>query len=347
MRHALAGLVAAAALLAGCATGAGSFHASASRPLVMASPGTPAYGYDGTGMVEATGTLDVTARDAANTGAVRLDLDVPSGPSKGHYVVDWTDFHIQPNQAWQDGGIACGPGLVEHGASGHGNKMEPQFGLECGGWGTANATRDGQPLSDPVTGATSFNAHFMVTKQAMLQSGGKVLKADRTTPFDPHDPGDGYVDPSRTEAHFALWGSGVYKDGIALPPPPPRATFLNGTATGAVPPAPTYREDAVVAVASTHAAIHLHLDLGAATDGGPGLVSLTLLDPAGQPVDGFTVNSAMRSRDLDVTKALPAAGNYTMRVDAQGIQTPYQAAVTVQEPTPFLLHAVFRDVRLG
>jgi hypothetical protein len=294
-------------------------------------------------MVDATGLLSIATRDGSNTGLVHVDLDVPNGPYKGRYVVEWNDFHVQPNQTWQDGGIACGPGLKEHGASGHGNKMEPQFDIDCAGWGSASATRDGHPVMDPVTGATSFNAHFMVTKQAMLQSGGKVFEADQKTPFDPHTPGDGYVDPGRMEGHFALWGAGAYRDGLALPPPAAQVTYLNDTATGAIDPAPAYSKSALVAVPSAKSAIHLHLELGAVTGGGPGQVSITLLDPAGQAVQGFTVNPLTRSMDQDVTKPL-VPGNYSIRVDAQGVQTPYVASVTVQPPTPFLLHAVFQSV---
>lgn len=80
----------------------------------------------------------------------------------------WTKFAIQPGATWQDGGIASN--VAEHGASGQGNKMEPQMALVSGGWGTAEATLDGQPLVDPVSGGTLWNAHHMVTKDAMMDA---------------------------------------------------------------------------------------------------------------------------------------------------------------------------------
>ncbi len=340
MRNLLAALLL-SLTLAGCAGSSSVFHVDATNPMVMAPPTASGFGYDGSGMIQASGTMTIHALNSGNTGYVHLDVNVPSGPNKGHYIVNWTDFHIQSGATWQDGGIACGPGLVEHGASGHGNKMEPQFDLDCGGWGSATATRDGQAVKDPVTGASSFNAHFMATKEAMLQN-GKVLKADKTTPFDPNTPGDGSVDSSRKEAHFALWGSGAYANGIAVIPKP-ATTYLNDTATGAVTPVPTYSKTAPVVV-SGGASARLHLDISGGPSP-PGQVSITLLDPKGAAAAGFTVNPLMPRRDLDVPATL-TAGNYTMRIDAQGAMVAYHASVTVTPATPFLLHVVFQDVQV-
>lgn len=308
----------------------------------MAPPSTPGFGYDGTGMVTATGNLTIGVSAATDLGSVAMDLDVPSGPAKGHYSVEWTDFHAQPGQGWQDNGVACGPRLFEHGASGFGNKMEPQVDLLCGGWGSAKVLRDGQPVADPATGSTVLNAHFMVTKEAILQ-GGKVLKADRTTPFDPHAPGDGSVDASRMEAHAAFWSTGAYANGIAVAPRPSTA-YLNDTATGAVAPGPTYSRSQPIAVAAGSTA-HLHLDLDGSDP--PGQVTLRLRSPNG---DSFATTAglgvATRSADFDVPGTL-RAGNHTMEVEAQGARMAYHAAVTVTPPTPFLLHVVFQDVRVG
>ena len=328
-----------AAALSGCAAKAGGFHAEATDPMVMAPATTAGFGYDGAGMVHTVGNLSIRVDPASDRGNVTADLTVTSGPLLGHYLVSWTDFHPQPGAAWQAGGIACGPGLVEHGASGHGNKMEPQVDLECGGWGTATAVKDGRPLLDPATGSPALNAHFMVTKEAVLQD-GKVLKADRRTPFDPHDPGDGSVDASRMEAHLALWGQGAYRDGIAAVAAP-STTWLNDTATGLASPGPTYSKSVPVPVATAGARLQVHLERRT-----PGQVTVTLLDPHGERVGGVTNTGAGDQSNDQVGIALGEPGNYTLRVDVEGSQVEYRASATVTPPQPFLLHVIFQDVHV-
>ena len=326
-------LAAAAILLAfaGC-MGSNGFQAQASAPILMAAPDTPAYSYDGTGMIASQGQLTIDVNDEANTGAVHVELTVPSGPYQGTYVVGWTDFHIQPNQAWQDGGIACD--LEEHAPSGHGNKVEPRFDVDCAGWGTATATRDGKHVNDPVTGSADFNAHFMITKQSMLQDGNKVLKADRQTPFDPATPGDGYVDSSRMEGHFALWGQGSYKDGIALPPPPATTTQFQDTAMGA-----TYSREFSLPIE----AVESQLAVTGSMAPGVGRLTVSLQDPEGRTVATQDVTPLGPSQ-LTLPSGRLQLGNYTIQVVGAGVQASYTVSATVTPPAPFLLHAVFREV---
>lgn len=326
-------------VLAGCTSkGPGTtVHADATDPMLMPPPDTPGYGYDGAGMVAATGSMVVHADNAANQGYVTVALDVPSGPYQGNYAVNWTDFHIQPGAAWQDGGIACGPGLVEHGASGHGNKMEPQFDIDCAGWGTATLTRNGTAVTDPVTGATAFNAHFMLTKEAMLQPGGKVVKADRTSPFDPHTPGDGYVDPSRMEAHLALWGPGAYQSGIAAPQPKANTTTFQDTATGAA-----YTKDYRVRIDAVATRLAVRAQVGQ----GVGRITVTLKDPSGTVVDS-KVATTLQAAQLAIPDGPMQVGNYTLNASGAGADAAYVLTTTVTPPAPFLLHAVFRTVHLG
>jgi hypothetical protein len=319
-------------LAAGCLDD-DTFQANASDPILMAPPATPKYGYDGQGMVASTGTLTMDVDDNSNTGSVDVELNVPSGPYRGTYTIHWTDFHNQPNQTWQDGGIACD--LAEHGATGHGNKMEPRMDLHCAGWGTATAARDGQPVTDPMTGSTSFNAHFMVSKQAMLHD-GKVTKADGVTPFDPLTPGDGHVVDGRNEGHFALWGQGAYKDGIAQAPLPAETSTVADTATSA-----TYAREYPVAITAPGA----RLTVEAAAGIGIGQLTVTLRDPEGIAVSQETLLPTM-AVSLQATAPL-TPGEYVVEVTGAGAQLPYTLDITVTPPEPFLLHAVFQAVELA
>ncbi|MHB8604571.1 MAG: hypothetical protein ACYDCK_04885 [Thermoplasmatota archaeon] len=327
-------LLGAIVVLSGCLSHAGSavvFHGQGTAPVVMPPAGTP---YDGTGMSLTQGNMEVHVFDANNTGYVDVTVVAPDGK----YEVHWSNFSDQPNSPWQDGGIACGPGLIEHGASGHGNKMEPQFDLLCGGWGHATATRDGKPLTDPITGATSFNAHFMVTKESMLESGTfKIYKSDRTSVFDPKTPGDGYVFAGRNEMHFALWGANVYTAGIAHRAGPPVTLTASDAVTG-----PTYERAFPIPIA----AIMDNVAIDVAVSGGAGNLAVALKDPSGALVSSATLTPVAPAASLAAHGPLKL-GNYTLDVSGEGVQASYAAKVVVTPPDPFLLHVVFTGVTLG
>lgn len=314
-------------LLAGCAGAAKpdrvDWKASATDPLMLAPPGTP---YDGTGIVASSGRWSIDTKDAANTGTV----DVTLGMGNHTYSVHWTTFSNQKGADWEDGGVKTH--YAEHGGTGHGNKMEPQFHVLSGGWGTGEATLDGKPLMDPVTGSTTLNLHYMLTQDAMLEEGShKVYKADKKTPFDPKTPADGYVFPGRMEAHFALWGAGAYKDGIAVVAPPANTSAFKGTVTG-----PNYDQTYTVPVAAVASRLHVE------PKGTPGVGQLmaTLKDPKGKAV---WTSSQDGGRPADLVGPF-LLGNYTLEVTGTGVQDAYEYDVTLTPPAPLLVHAVYTKI---
>lgn len=327
------GLLVVLVVAAGCVSAVprARFRATAGAPVVMPPPWTP---YDGSGMTQGRGTMTIATDDAVNTGAVDIDLTTADGR---RYVVHWTDFHDQPGQAWQDGGIAAG--VVEHGASGHGNKMEPQLDLASGGWGTASASVDGKPLVDPVTGAAVLNAHYMVTKEAMLEPGTmKIYKSDRKAIFDPRTPGDGYVFPGRTEGHFALWGAGAYTDGYAFHAPSTTELDFSDVVTG-----PGYDQAFPVSIPG----VMTRLMVAARLTGGAGQLTVTLKDPGGKTISSADLTTVQRTAQLDIPDGPMVRGNDTLEVRGTGVQASYDVSVSVAPPTPFLLHVVFQTVQAG
>lgn len=324
-------------LASGCTGGGGSgddgpFRATASQPVILPPPDAPLYGYDGSGMRAVQGQLVVEVDEARDEGFVDVELDAP----EGRYSVHWTDFHEQPGQSWQEGGLVAD--VVEHGASGHGNKMEPQFDLHMGGWGSASLLLDGTPVVDPYSGGTTLNAHFMVTKEAMMEEGTrKVYKADRQTPFDPQTPGDGYVFPGRPEGHASFWGHGAYKDGIAIPTPPPIMDDHTDTATGA-----TYTKSYPIPIQAVLATIQVDASI---RGGGVGQLTLTLMDPSGTTVASGTL-TAQQGASLSSPEGPLELGDWTLEVSGVGAQATYDAHVTTTLPTSFLLHVVYTSVTI-
>jgi hypothetical protein len=293
---------------------------------MLMPPGGP---FDGSAVEAITGTALVHTFLSSHSGYVAANFSLPDGRD---ISVRWTDFHEQPNAAWQTGGIAAN--VVEHGASGHGNKMEPQVDLLSGGWGTAELLQDGQPIVDPISGTTNWSAHYMITKEGIMDpKTHAVYKADKTTPFDPSSPGDGYVIPGRTELHIGFWTAGAFKNGIFQKAAPANATPLTDTVTGA-----TYDKQWPIP-AELGAKITIDASMS-----GAGKLTFTLKDPKGQPVAQLNA-TPLSAGSLGVAKA--EAGNYTLDVQGAGVQAAYHAAVTVDDPAPEWIHIVFEDVRFG
>ncbi|MHB8585691.1 MAG: carboxypeptidase-like regulatory domain-containing protein [Thermoplasmatota archaeon] len=292
----------------------------------------PAGPFDGSGVQPINGTALVHTFLATHSGYVDVSLSLPDGRD---ISIHWTDFREQPNASWQTQGIASN--VVEHGASGHGNKMEPQVDLLSGGWGSAQLLVDGQALLDPVSGATNWSAHYMVTKEGIMDpTSHAVYKSDKTTPFDPAAPGDSYVFPGRTELHVGFWTDGAFKNGLFQTGQSLNATNLTDSVTGAM-----YAKSWPLSIPSTKSKLAI-----VATVTGAGQLTFTLKDPSGAPVA-----SAQATQVQPATLSTPSSGlkvgTYTLEVTGAGLQAAYRAGVTVETPQPQWIHVVFENVKLG
>lgn len=192
------------------------------------------------------------------------------------------------------------------------------------------------PLAGPITGGTTFNAHYMLTKNAMLEEGTyKVYKLHRQTPYDPRNAEDGYVFPDRPEGHFAIWGQGAYEEGYAVPDPAPETTPHRDTATGA-----GYRKtyDIPVIAVMSHLAVEVQVTAGV------GQLDAAPKDPEGEVLDSDRATPTSPAR-LSASGPF-SLGNHTLEVTGLAVQATYSATVTVDPPAPFLLHVIYVNVEV-
>lgn len=281
--------------------------------------------YDGSDMKRIDGSVELETRNADNTGTVSADLRLP----QGRLEVTWTDFHSDVD--WKDGGIAAH--VVEHGASGHGHRMEPEMRLCSGGWGTtAQATLDGEDLLDPVTGEPVLNVHYMLASDAMTDPETLgVYQKDGQTPYDPQNADNGYVMRGREEGHFAIWGEGAYKDGYAVGEPATNTTTYQDTI-----PLPGTQATHVIPVDAVMTTIQASVAVTTA-----GVLDVEIRGPGGQVLaDGQATAGSPATLTTDVPLE---RGDHLLVISGTGGGT-YDAQVSVTPPAPLLVHAVFLTV---
>lgn len=281
--------------------------------------------YDGSDMERIEGHIELETHDTDNTGTVSADLQLP----QGRLGVTWTDFHSDVD--WKDGGIASR--VVEHGASGHGHRMEPEMRLCSGGWGTTTqVTLDGKGLLDPVTGKEELNVHYMLASDAMMDPETLgIYQKDGQTPYDPQDADNGYVTRGRDEGHFAIWGEGAYKEGYAVGKPETNTTTYRDAI-----PSPGTETIHVITIDAVMTTIQASVAVTTA-----GALDVELRGPGGEVLaDG----QATTGSPVTLTTDEPLErGDHLLVVSGTGVGT-YDAQVVVTPPTPLLIHVVFLTV---
>lgn len=163
-------------LLAGCFGGE-----SAPNERTFAATGgvvTAGWAYDGSGVIGREADLTGNTVDDANNGSVHVELLIDDEP----WVIHFDRFSEAAGKAFQDGGIEHE--IDEHGDSGIADASIPKIHALVAAWGSASVTRNGAPVA-----AEPWTAHLMVS-QDTVRVGGKITKADGTTPYDPSAPAD-------------------------------------------------------------------------------------------------------------------------------------------------------------
>lgn len=323
-------LLVAAAILGGCirAEQNPDFHATASRPVVFIG-----YDYGAVTAQPGNGTFEVTANAQTDTGTAVATFTY-AGRS---WEARFTRFAQAAGRAFQEGGVRAD--FPEHGATGNGDAGLPELHALHAGWGVGTLTVDGQPFTDPATGAGEFALHYMVTDTAVRDPETyQVTKADGATAYDPAAPGEALVRPGTRQVLLNIQSSG----GAA----PPDGAFA---LTGAVQEA-EHSNALPFDVNATGARVTANVTLTNPTPlPGVGQLSFVLTDPAGAELGRFDYAfgpDAPQAGSIEVPAA-NATGTYTLSVTGAGLGVTYDVAVAVDYPEPLFLHVAYLDVQVG
>jgi hypothetical protein len=300
------------------------------------------YDYEGNTAEVGEGRISIQVSPDTDTGTTMATFQSEGRP----WRVEFTRFAEAPGKAFHMGGVRND--FAEHGASGNGDALLPTFHALSAGWGEGTVTVDGQPLTDPATGSTTFALHYMVTDTAPRDpQTRKVTKADGATPYDPASPADAKLLPGTMQILLNVQSA-------APPAPADTLTLFDDTVTS-----PQYSREHVLPVGAALGSMSMTITIQPelpsapvpppATPPAPARLAFRLLDPAGAEVAAYDYDATMAdapSGVLAVTGPL-TVGDYKLQVTGSGVQTAYGVASFLQYQKPLFLHVVYGHVVLG
>lgn len=274
-----------------------------------------------------SGTLSIEVDEVANEGLVEVTASVMGEV----YTLKLTNFNHSADD-FHSGGIAAN--FDEHGDSGVGNALLPKMHLLIATWGPADLMLNNNPVRDPYTGNTTFDAHLMITDTGVRDDAtGKVFKADGTTPYDPATPGDAMIG-SDNEAHLVLTSRHTGEDlpadeypweGQILQPLGVTSTTFN--------------------VKTTEALVDITIDSG----GDPqevGQWTVELLNPEGFVVASDTFSNNRPEIQINKTVSYSEPGDWTLRVSADTLPADFSATILVVYPPKPMHYFFWEDVEI-
>lgn len=176
---------------------------------------TAGWAYGGGGEIGGSAEINGSTIDDANTGAIHIEFLLDDQP----WVIHFDAFAQAEGRDFQDGGIEHG--LDEHGDTGVADASIPRIHANVAAWGTASVTRNGALVTPEP-----WPAHLMVSRDS-VRNGGKITKADGTTPYDPGTPADALTVENDPQVLFFVkhpMGETFMRA--------PATTFLNLTCSG-------------------------------------------------------------------------------------------------------------------
>lgn len=171
--------------------------------------GIDAFSYDGSGHVKLkSGTIDVDMDPPTQTGVINaswvddennnwsfIQTQFMSGQMTGELYFEG----ILPNGTVKIrfGNDSVAVNHWEHGNTNAGPPVLPTVFTYVATWGPGELWKNGESLG-------TFGGHMMLTDGVRDPISGKVFSSDRTTPFNPMNPADGYSDPKAAQVHLII-----------------------------------------------------------------------------------------------------------------------------------------------
>lgn len=166
--------------------------------------GVDAFSYDGTGHIKLkTGEIIVDVDPLTQTGSMNatwVDND------NNNWSLTQTKF-MAGQELYLAGILPNGTANVklgndsvalthwEHGNTGGGPPVLPTLFTYVATWGPADVFKNGQKTG-------TFGAHMMLTDGVRDPISGKVFNANRSAPYNPMNPADGYSNPNASQVHL-------------------------------------------------------------------------------------------------------------------------------------------------
>ena len=181
-----------ALLSSGCLAG-DLFQAKAAQPILLSG-----YNYDGAGVRQVEGTLDVNVNPAKNAGRILADYH----DAVHTYRIQWANF--TGRAPYQSGGVATNQLLW--GTSGNGSAALPAVRAYVAAFGSVTAHRDGVLERDPSNLFGTMNAVFFISQGRFRDlSTHKIYAADGVSLYDPEEPEDAYVNKIGAQATLLVY----------------------------------------------------------------------------------------------------------------------------------------------
>jgi hypothetical protein len=168
--------------------------------------GIDAFSYDGSGHVKLkSGVIDVDVDPITQTGVINASW---VDNENNNWSFTQTQF-MQGQELYFEGILPNGTAKItlgndsiavnhlEHGNTKAGPPVLPTVFTYVGTWGPGELLKNGENLG-------TFGAHMMLTDGVRDPISGKVFSSDRTTPFNPMKPEDGYSDPNAAQVHLII-----------------------------------------------------------------------------------------------------------------------------------------------
>lgn len=300
-----------------------SVEATASQPLVAQG-----WAQDGQELAETTGQARLVADRSTGSGSFAGNLTL--GDVRFELSAD--TFSGRADEPWTADGVNGSVDL--HGDTEPGTAELPRVTPVSATWGPIVVTQGGEVLPDPLTGEPELFAHVMLLEDGVRSDEDGSMRTENGSVYGPDRAGEGRTFADDTELHMIVTSA-------------PDARALEDEtieAEGSFQP-PTDNASVSVPVQQRSAALDVTVALEPAADADvtPAEVNASLVDPGGSSLRTATVGAQGNDTVTWQLDALPAAGNYSVAMEAQGA-ADWNVTAEVDHPGRFMLYATYEQV---
>lgn len=298
--------------------------------------------YDGAGLAPFDGCVFAMLRPGFDHGRVRV---LASVDDRTHMEIDLGDFYGAATA--MQGGIAVN--LTTDGSLDHAAPQHPAVFAPAAAWGAARMSVEGSPIPDPVSGAETVDAGFLVTKDGFRADDSKGM---------PRSDGQGWVDAATAfsaktdkgdwEIHLRLESppdASPSSDGFAFAPP---SAYPAAVPDIGLPPNSEYSEFFQFNNTRFGGKATAHIVATAPVPPTLNELTFTIRSPTGIEVGNATLApSVIGDAVQDLVFPLSQFGVYQVLVHGKVALAKYNIEVTLEPAADFDLNLWWENVTFG